>query len=801
MMETAATGSGAARERELELLAFKREVAKDTDISHLMTATPFSAFARADYGSRLKPWMFREYFYVDEGLRDSERAICRTLYDDTRNLVLISGYQGCGKTVFAHYLVEDFLVGGGARWRTSSSFIDFEIERDDGRWGKFKSAIVSFIKRYVFALDQEDLGARDGELVFRRDSFRSLFESAQNRIESVQGGYAFAKFAIAYSDLADKPSLKAKANLVALCEEMEIHDLLFTICLCRLSYEANGGDARFCWVLVFDNLDDVIDEKKISEFISEFMSFVKIGSRIFNALRDIAIDGFDLVDIDFYRNFAFIFCLRDTNAAKFSAHVRDRRFYYPCDISKRISRERIIEKRLNFLGECDLSESENLVDQRDLYGKLLGDKYFFKRVYPLFNNNQRKVSAVLQDIFLGAGVDAKAAALAGEYQHLRAFGEDLGKVSPDEGGSVTFGAHGILMRLLIDMFRDEGYLKQIGGMSREVSVPRLILTQLFDKCPVHCENGVPNEAKMTLTEVWESLERLGIIKKRAVAEHIKAMHALFESEMWSHLLEIDTELELTASELEAELMGTSPAQRDTNLYITCAGRVFVQVVSSHFEYFAARYALGSAPLFSADNLSESVDGLRLSSLLDCVYQSVVACAERIADNDRVIAEKYFDGDWGEFCSSEYLFRSPEGGGDPRAKRQTHTERIIASHIAYIDAYRVFLLAMEGDSRAKEGLDERSRELFAKNRDRIIGVLLTAIKRYIGLLETQRESGHITEHGIKLLREFKAAYLEVQGDRAGELNSRFPIGQLDRIRAEVRAKNRKEWEGKIDSTRL
>ena len=110
-------------ERKQELFAFMREVEKDREISHLMTATPFSPFARADYGAHLKPWMFRELFYVDEGLKESEGRIRRALDDDTKNLVLISGYQGCGKTVFARYLVDDFIESNSSHFRISSFLV------------------------------------------------------------------------------------------------------------------------------------------------------------------------------------------------------------------------------------------------------------------------------------------------------------------------------------------------------------------------------------------------------------------------------------------------------------------------------------------------------------------------------------------------------------------------------------------------------------------------------------------------------------------------------------------------------
>lgn len=798
--------------REMELTEFRREVEGDRNIAHLMTATPFSSIARANYGSRLKPWLFKEWFYVDDGLRDTAARIRDVLDDDTKNLVLISGYQGCGKTVFARYLVDEFVNDGNLSARASSSFIDFETERDPSGYGdgglasggKFKSALISFIKRFVFALDYQGADERKKALVQRRDAFRGVFERARTIIEYKQGGYAFIRFAECYSDLSDIPSLDARTRLLDLASEMAMGDLLFAICLSRIAVEAIVRDSKFQWILVFDNLDDVIDERRISEFISEFVSFVKVDSSIFDGLRDIQLDGFDLSDSDFYRNFTFVFCVRDTNAAKFSAHVKDRNFYLPCDISKCIPRELVIERRLNFLHQCNLEKNARLKKQAEFYEKLLGDTYCFKRIYPLFNNNQRKAASVFQDVLLNGGDDSHSASFADEYHNLRAFGESLRRVDPEASSSVTFGAHGILLRLLIDTFRDKGYLKSIGGMDRNVSIPRIILTQLYNKCPMHNEQMVPDSSKMTLSEVWESLSKLEDIDRGAVAADIKEMHALFESDFWSHLLEIDTELELSASELEQEMVGESHPERRTGLYITCAGRIFVRVLSPHFEYFASRYVEGSSPLFSAENLKETGGRLRLSGLLDQVYSRVEECARHVAENDAMLAKAYFAEDLDRYYASQYLYRKPEGEEPIRARCQTHTERIVASHIGYIDAYRTFLLSLEDEGRGAEMLDGNSLGLLLENRDRIISELLMAIKRYICLLEDQKGFGHITELGLKLLREFKSAYLHVAGSEEGKLVSRFPIGRLARIRSQIDREyhgNYDVWYKQIDAVSL
>ena len=799
-----------------ELANFQCDVERDTDISHIMAATPFSSIARSSYGSRLKPWIFKRYFYVGEGLERCKEELLQTFDDGTKNLALISGYQGCGKTVFVHYLAEEF-KGWTDGWRVSSSFIDFEkvasastlTDGTQGGAGKFKNSLVAFLKSTALATDAGT--TQDARLLLaeRRDAFCRLFECSRARIEGMQLDYGFIEFAEAYSDLPDTPRLNQKKQLAKLCGRMGLHELIFAACFFHLALEALRGDARFRWVLVFDNLDDEIDEKKISQFIDEFISFATSDAVFFDGLREIGLPGCNLSDCDFYRNFMFIFCLRDTNTAKFTAHVRDRGFYTQCDISESIPRKDIIDRRIGFLDGCDLAGNDVLTRQVDLYRSLLKDRYFFNRIYPLFNNSQRKVSRVLQDVFVKPSQDSWNEKVSQQYNGVMTYGMAYReKQQNDAWNEVAYGAHGMLFRLVCDKLRDERYLGKIGGLDREISVPRLILTLLYNRCPTHCDGGVPSDAKMTLAETWDALGRIDGIDKFKFADTVREMHALFESKYWSHLLEIDSETDLTTAELIDEIDGVAAVHRRTNLYITCAGRIFVRVMSPHFEYFASRYAPDYQPLYCTSNLRLEGGGkgqIRLCELLEKVWDGVQRCAEHVRLNDCAIAKAYFEGQQDDLFRSPYLYESQSVKPDWLDGHQTHVERIVASHIGYIDAYRRYLLrrCKVGNFDGESGAELQGLASDRQLRDSVITVLLVSIKRYILLLEEQ-ESGHITPFGVNLRRMFKAAYLRVVNSCEGATESMSPIGDLGPIREEYNRmdeKARARWRAKLDSQQI
>lgn len=792
---------GVTKSNDLDEL--KRLVESDSEIYHLLAATPFSVVENASYDSHLTPELFRQLFYVEgDDLSKLRTSIQQTLRGGRRNLVLVSGYKGCGKTIFVHYLAQDLVADGLGECRTSSTIIDFEQYsqeaeeeyNEDPEASKFKKSLVVYLRNAALGLGTGN-GAETTKASSFTDTqwvFTQIFEERREYLESKDLHGSFLEFGERYSDLPSRPSLADKKRLEKLIGEMDLKTLFFASCLLTLSAEVSTGDAYFRHIFVFDNLDDEIDENKISRFINCFHSFVSSHAGFFDSLRSIDVEGCDLTRCAFYKNFAFVFCLRDTNAAKFTGHMKDRNFAYERDISTMVPRQDIIGRRLDFLEKsCDLSKNTALKMQGNIYRSLLNDKYVFERVYPLFNNNQRKVASVLQDVFVGQ----EHASIATEYRNLVTYGDKADV--PD----AIFGAHGLLARLLIDKFNDEGYISRIGGLNREVSIPRLVLTQLFNSYSEHVSSAVPNDAKMSLEAVWESLRELPGVDKRSFVESIEGMFSLFEEQYWSHLLEIDSITRLSSTDLLSEIGGAVPGPH-TSLYITCAGRIFVSQISSHFEYFASRYQRDYAPLFSGENLVVSKGRPPLVGLLEGVFEEAKSCMLRVREIDRRLCDSQHGGDEKMFLNSEFLYCIPKRSHYPVRGTQTHSERIISKHLGYIDAYRMFLLSLENRALEREVLTEESREDFRRNRDVILCALLETERRYIEFFQSEMEVGHITDSGQELLHMFKAAYLRVQDDKRGILQSRYPIGRLDMIRDEFSHLNESQqvWQYKAIEAR-
>lgn len=750
-----------------ESARFESEVARESDISHYFASTPFSSIGGYDYGSSLTKDFFREHFYVEGKLPKRKGMITEALGEGRRNIVLLSGYQGCGKTTFVHYLIDDIREEDESGM-VGSTVIDLETEADpeeetpgsvNDAPSKFTLSLVRRIKNEAFAISFGG-GRNAGEFERRRRAFSKVYGAVRGLIEGYCTEYSFFDFANAYVRLSRNPFPRERGELVDTLWKMPVRTLLFTLTFLLFCLDASdAGSARFRRVIVFDNMDDELDERKVSWFIKGFVGFSQGYMEFYNRLRDVHVEGLDFSDSGFHRNFAFFFCLRDTNVAKFTAHLEDRRVYVQCDISKDVPRGEILMRKLKYLKELDLEKNDELRRQADFFERLIEDEFVIDKVYPLFNNNHRKTTRALRRL-----------AVSGDESCARER-ERLAELSRGRADSKA-GANGIVLRLLTDGLRDEQHLRDIGGADEEMSIPRVILTLLYNKSMEH-RGVIEPSNKMSLLEIKSELSCLGR-DVDAVASCILQMYLLFNRDRWSHLLEIDTEYAADLSTLKREMNGEMCGRRPTQVYITCAGRNFVSVLSSHFEYFASRYAPDSSPLFSRRNLEVVGEELALENLLDKVYEQVSSCVDHVMKNDEKLKEQHECGSWGDFFKQPCVYTTRNGN------KQTHAERIICSHLSYVDALRMRLLSLRG-GRLLEEFSCDDPDLAERRRDAAVSLLVDAQEKYIDKFRSLADMKYITRHGKDLLEDFEAALdVVLRARERGEV-SRERIGNLTGMR--------------------
>jgi len=144
------------------------------------------------------------------------------------------------------------------------------------------------------------------------------------------------------------------------------------------------------------------------------------------------------------------------------------------------------------------------------------------------------------------------------------------------------------------------------------------------------------------------------------------------------------------------------------LEITCAGRMYLNTMSTNFEFFASRlFGDTYKPLFSENNLVVEREKYKFEHQIDGVIEAVEGCCRRMSQADKDICE---NKGWKvqELYNSELTFENYQRDSIANSKsesiRQFHTERIIFSHIGYINIYRQYLLKRFSESNKEKAIE-------------------------------------------------------------------------------------------------
>lgn len=131
------------------------------------------------------------------------------------------------------------------------------------------------------------------------------------------------------------------------------------------------------------------------------------------------------------------------------------------------------------------------------------------------------------------------------------------------------------------------------------------------------------------------------------------------------------------------------------LEITCAGRMYLNTMSTNYEFFASRlFGDNYRPLFSKDNLTLEKGKYKFIYQIEGVINAVDGCCSRMGQADKEICEKKA---WSvqDLYKSKLTFENYQRDLSTTSKsesvRQFHTERIIFSHLGYINIYRQYVL--------------------------------------------------------------------------------------------------------------
>ena len=146
--------------------------------------------------------------------------------------------------------------------------------------------------------------------------------------------------------------------------------------------------------------------------------------------------------------------------------------------------------------------------------------------------------------------------------------------------------------------------------------------------------------------------------------------------------------------------------------ITSAGQVFLHNICVHFEYFSQRFcAQKHKGLFDYNSFGNDEEAEYAKNIIEAVFSAVSKCCSALEKYNIKVIEKLGAKHYSEIVTSPYYY---EG--------QFHEERIILNHIQYLNAYRRYMIDMNG------------------NNNLLNQYLIKQIRKYLGLLFTEDKLG-------------------------------------------------------------
>lgn len=691
-------------------------IQNDDTIERFLVCTPFSTNSIYTYSGELTEDLFFKQLYVDSKPQKDkislEKKIVRNVEYNTKNTIFILGNKGCGKTTFV-YKVKRELCN---KSKLSYMMLDFGGSNSTLECDSAKETIG----RKIYKLLKK-------RILNKEVGFIKEFCSFYNRNEESIDTYwdknkKIDQFFQLMSEIIksnDDILVRFKKEIRQLLFEFEIYQLFLVLTLYNLySQMKEYGEIRHM-AIIMDNLDNMLSISEIRQFVIHYNNFV-------NAIGKLVTDIKESEGENYIYRYTHILVMREIT----KSHISTPHFLETCKLSaiehdvtdiypkKEIANRRIryllqlygkIEKDPQELSELPIEIIAELKKQARGIQKIISDTYIHKTIFPLYNNDYRV--AMLSLVKLCCTNED----LIAEYNQLMDCGIEGAK----------FGARGIIYRLILNNFKKKEYFKLIRivdfkNREKSVSLSRLLLTYLNNMTSVDSTNNSPS---VSLKELFKAFSGY---PKHEIIECMWEMYNLILSEDWNHLITFSSSDKVSKEGLYEEKNRFNegiPEEEDYKSYsmfrITCAGKIYLTNICTHYEFFACRIFSDQVnpiinPLFCRRNTEKEDDNFIYKKIVDAVYKEVELCCEYLSLG--------VEGQNG-ICSSldsNYNYKGDNGLG------QYHSERIIFSHISYLDTYRCYLLS------STEQLFKSEAELKAVSLD-----LLESIDKYIKLFSEKK----------------------------------------------------------------
>ena len=614
--------------------------------------------------------------------------------------IFIEGYAGCGKSTFVQYLLSRQLKSYNYEYQYFNYDIGANSDRSSER---IVSAIrEGFIRQLIKCIAENKMYVIDKfkELISQREiEYLDPYYKIYNEFINVN---TFEEAISYYRN--DKNENKLRSSLHKQLKEFSCAQILALDYVLRLSsYIKSDKKNNPLLYVCYDNLDAIENSEELKEFANILVSMRK------------NID--DYINVTFHNyngmmlpHFIIISTYRKITAAKVESSIHSERiddyseynqYIQYIDASHFYSYYSIIEKREEYFSRYIKDRQLNgevLLDELHTIKKLIRTDFVRNKYAGLWNNNYRTCSTIFDKI------------LKKYYRQAKDCERFIDKNIDgyDEFSSVYYGASAIFLSLVCKIFHDGGMWgedhmnlialnnnKENKSVSELTSLSRLLLTYISNN-----KDFSGNISAVSTLKIFN--EFCLLFEPEAICKSLANMLARDKTDTWRRPIYYHRNAINDNENIEKALIKQweiSIANKNeqaiayTELLLCECGYAFIERLSSSFEYFSNRISNENKSLYILSDFK------KIEQIVKDVYESVCVCCQDML----IFSDKYMEKK--NILKYDEYIRLPIHPRTRGGKPQLHTERVIFSHVSYLNHCRLYHINLATSLSAKKDINE------------------------------------------------------------------------------------------------
>lgn len=676
-------------------------------LRNILKADPFGEKLeiRSKDGMKWEPFIDRSTFFdeiyvevarksieITDGARNNKRTVDEQKWMEELStsgnslIIFIDGYAGCGKSIFVQNLLKTQLKN----LNYDSDYYNYDI----GAYYDNKNAhrIIYAIRECL--LKQMSSSIINGDLKIIR-KFEQLL--AQEEIQFIDSGrdifYSFSNtdaYKDAVHELVENGNTSDfNASMKKQIEDLSCEQLLALDCVFRLAKYIVTGDLKNSTLYVcYDNLDAIENFDELSIFHNTLI-----------ALRRNLDDYIEHTDKNYENvlspHFIMISTYRKITLSRVESEIfsercedygEDNCYIQHIDASHFYQYSKLVESRKKYFNKFVKTRKISAIKiKRRLSNavNILSMDLIQKRYAGIWNNNYRTCSDIF-DILFSFHEDDIEKCITLLEMHEDGY---------DEKGASYYGASAAFLNLICRVFKRADIwgpnhlalvplrLAQGESISKLTSLSRLILTYMSNVSDEE-RNPMPVSTQQlfkefgdlyTADEICRCIANMLIRDttgtwRRPIFYHRNAINAgsipVNLKKQWNYYLRGDN-------------------FNYTELLLCDCGYAHINRIVFEFEFFSVRFnGIDQKPLYLINDLQD------ISNVINQVQQAVGECCQNMITFKTIYMRKK------HIQNNEDYIKLPIHPRTKRLNPQLHTERIIFSHIAYLDHCRRYLVARQ-----------------------------------------------------------------------------------------------------------